>query len=128
MAMAAALIGQGALFLAPYKDPFVRLGGKHYPIAGAYVIALEHVTEKKAILIGKPEPTVFDIATKELGLQKDKILMIGDTIEMDIKVARYAGVDCLLVMTGITTIEKLDMEKSKEISVLPNYIADKVHW
>jgi HAD superfamily hydrolase (TIGR01459 family) len=74
---------------------------------------------------GKPYPAVYEVAFKQLALKgvndKKKILMIGDTLETDIKGANKMGIDSALVLTGnmelhlqnksdklLTTLQKLE--------------------
>jgi len=57
-------------------------------------------------LIGKPSTTIYDAALQKFpqNIQKNKILMIGDTPETDIRGAHGAGLDAALVTkTGVMT-------------------------
>ncbi len=45
----------------------------------------------------KPSPKPFERVIKELGLPKDRCLMIGDSIRRDLGGAIAVGVDCVLV-------------------------------
>lgn len=57
-------------------------------------------------LIGKPSITIYDAALQKFpqNIQKNKILMIGDTPETDIRGAHGAGLDAALVTkTGVMT-------------------------
>lgn len=53
---------------------------------------------------GKPHPAIYTIAFQQLATKginnKKKILMIGDTLETDIKGAHTVGIDSALVLTG----------------------------
>ena len=50
------------------------------------------------MVIGKPEPTMYDAARDRLG--PGRILGVGDRLEIDVLGARRAGLDQALVLTG----------------------------
>jgi HAD superfamily hydrolase (TIGR01459 family) len=52
-------------------------------------------------LIGKPFPTVFDMALSALGIERGAALMIGDGLRTDIRGAATAGIDAWLIAGGI---------------------------
>lgn len=45
---------------------------------GPFIEALESATGKKALLVGKPEPTFFYSVIKDLDCTAEKTIMIGD--------------------------------------------------
>ncbi len=69
--------------------------------AGPTVRALEYATGKRAIIIGKPSTLMFEMALQRAGCRKGDAVMIGDQIETDIVGARKAGIDSVLVLTGV---------------------------
>lgn len=69
--------------------------------AGPIVRAIEYATNKRAIVIGKPSHLMFDIALKKAGCKREQAVMIGDQIETDIIGAHNAGIDSILVLTGV---------------------------
>lgn len=52
--------------------------------------------------------------------------MIGDRLETDIQLGINAGIDTLLVLTGVTTQIMLDLEEAKEKPSIPTYYADNL--
>ncbi len=76
---------------------------KHGPAiaAGPIVKALEYATGKRATVIGKPSPLMFQIALGKANCDSSDAVMIGDQVETDIVGARKAGVDSILVLTGV---------------------------
>jgi 4-nitrophenyl phosphatase len=54
--------------------------------------------------VGKPEPLLYEMALKRLGLQPDETLAIGDRLETDIAGAQAAGIHSALVLTGVSTL------------------------
>lgn len=51
-------------------------------------------------MAGKPEPTLFAESVRRLGARA--ALVVGDRVDTDIEGAVKAGLDSLLVMTGVT--------------------------
>jgi phospholysine phosphohistidine inorganic pyrophosphate phosphatase len=75
------------------------LGGVELTV-GAYGKMLEDAAGINATYIGKPSPYVFDIALDSMGIDRTKVLMVGDRVSTDIVGARQAGIPSVLVKTG----------------------------
>ena len=60
----------------------------------------------KIEFIGKPFLNIYNAAFKKFNIspETNKIVMIGDTIETDIVGAYNAGIDSVLVRTGVTQV------------------------
>jgi HAD superfamily hydrolase (TIGR01459 family) len=57
----------------------------------------------RVIFIGKPYPLIYEIIMEKYSCtDKSKVLMVGDTIETDVRGAKQAGIVSLLVLTGNT--------------------------
>ena len=67
---------------------------------GGYALMLETASAKPAFTIGKPAPIMFEMALKELGLEKSQGLMVGDNEGVDVAGARGAGLASALIRTG----------------------------
>lgn len=68
---------------------------------GPIVKAIEYASQKRATVIGKPSPLMFRIALERAGCRKEEAVMIGDQVDTDIAGAAKAGVDSVLVTTGV---------------------------
>lgn len=73
------------------------------PGNGALVHALVHATGRTPLVAGKPEPAMFSLAAKALGARRP--LAVGDRLDTDIEGGNRAGIDTLLVLTGVDTVE-----------------------
>jgi HAD superfamily hydrolase (TIGR01459 family) len=51
--------------------------------------------------IGKPHPAIYDLALQTLGVPRNRILAIGDSLRTDIAGAAAAGIDAAWVLGGI---------------------------
>lgn len=57
------------------------------------------------VVVGKPEPALFTTAARRAGA--GRTLVVGDRLDTDIEGARRAGLDCLLVLTGVSDVPEL---------------------
>ena len=73
---------------------------------GSIVRALEYATDKRAIVVGKPSPLMFRIALSRWNCAKSKAVMVGDQVETDLLGARRAGIDSILVTTGVDSDDR----------------------
>jgi HAD superfamily hydrolase (TIGR01450 family) len=87
---------------------------------GSWVGMLERASGVRATYIGKPNPYMFELAVKTMGLDKSEIIMVGDRVSTDVKGAQEFGIRSLLVKTGEFNQEDLDG------GVKPDYILDSV--
>ena len=88
--------------------------------AGPIIKALEYSSGKKAIMIGKPSPRMFQLALRLANEKPANAVMIGDQIETDLLGARRAGVHTILVLTGVETRETIRKSKLKPDMVIDN--------
>jgi HAD superfamily hydrolase (TIGR01458 family) len=68
--------------------------------AGPFVAALEYATGREAEVVGKPSPSFFELAVRQLGLPVERVAMVGDDVEADVGGAIDAGLAGVLVRTG----------------------------
>ncbi|AYF28295.1 HAD family hydrolase [Micromonospora tulbaghiae] len=57
------------------------------------------------VVVGKPEPALFTTAARRAGT--GRTLVVGDRLDTDIEGARRAGLDSLLVLTGVSDAAEL---------------------
>jgi HAD superfamily hydrolase (TIGR01458 family) len=68
--------------------------------AGPYIRALEQAAGVEAAVIGKPAPGFYEQALADLGVTAERVVMVGDDIEADVRGAKAAGITAVLVRTG----------------------------
>jgi NagD protein len=81
-------------------DAFYRGKRAILPGAGALVAPFVTATGKQPIIIGKPEPLLYEIALQALQMPANECLMIGDRPDTDILGAQQLGIQTALVRTG----------------------------
>jgi HAD superfamily hydrolase (TIGR01458 family) len=121
------LIMGGTKMLALQKNRYWNDGSDLVIDAGAIVAALEYATQKKAIIIGKPQKDFFKHALRELNLPSQDVAIIGDDLENDIKGGKQAGLFAIAVQTGKFTKEAL-MSLNVRPDLLMQSIADLPDW
>ena len=55
----------------------------------------------KPTAIGKPEPTMFEMAVAQMGATPDTTATLGDRIDTDIEGGKRAGLHTILVLSGL---------------------------
>lgn len=95
------LIRSGARFIATNPDPTFPLPNGMAPGAGSIIAAVQTAAQKMPEFAGKPSPTMFELALKELGLPPEQVLAVGDRLDTDILGGHRAGCRTALVLSGI---------------------------
>ena len=91
---------EGAEIIALHKGRYHQGTSGLLLDSGAFVAALEHATGKQAVVVGKPNPTFFELASNTFGCNPDELLMVGDDLINDIGGAMQLGMHAVLVQTG----------------------------
>ena len=71
--------------------------------------AVEIAGGASAVVVGKPEPMMFEIAREALA-GCERIAVVGDHLIADIEGAKRAGIAAVLVLTGTTS--RADLEQA----------------
>jgi NagD protein len=101
------MIVRGAKLIATNLDPNCPTQHGLRPGCGATVAMLETATGIKAFSVGKPSPVMMRAARKQLGLQSEETVVIGDTMETDILGGVQLSYRTVLVLSGGTCRDDL---------------------
>jgi 4-nitrophenyl phosphatase len=71
------------------------------PGAGTIVAAVQAASGVEPLVIGKPQPGMFQAILTMGGVSPAEALVIGDNPDADIPAARRAGIPSVLVLTGV---------------------------
>ncbi|WP_110928601.1 TIGR01457 family HAD-type hydrolase [Bacillus massiliglaciei] len=107
LAIACLGVRNGAKFISTNGDIAIPTERGLLPGNGALTSVITVSTQVEPIFIGKPEAIIVEQALKVLGVPKDQVLMVGDNYDTDILAGINAGIDTLLVHTGVTSREHL---------------------
>lgn len=97
------LIRAGATFIGTNADSNLPNEKGMVPGAGSLIKLVEYATQQRPVMIGKPEATIMNMALKKAHLKREQVIMVGDNYNTDIRAAINAGMDSLLVYTGLST-------------------------
>lgn len=112
----------GARFFSTNADKICPMPGGGIPDAGATIAALEHITGRKVELVaGKPSRLVMQVASQRLGLEAERIMMVGDRLETDIYMGQRAGMLTAVVLTGVTRREDIS-----RLECPPDYVIENL--
>ncbi len=112
------VIERGGLFVVTNEDATYPVPGGKAPGGGSLASALKRASGKRPnVVVGKPNRYLFHFALRDTKIPKKRILMVGDRIETDIKGANRIGIDSILVLTGVSSME--DVNSS---SIKPKYV------
>jgi HAD superfamily hydrolase (TIGR01450 family) len=98
---AARLVRGGARLIATHSSRLYMYKTGPAMATGPIVKAIEFASGRRATVIGKPSPLMFRIALRRAGCEAGEAVMVGDQLDTDILGARRAGVDSVLVETGL---------------------------
>jgi HAD superfamily hydrolase (TIGR01457 family) len=112
----------GAHFVATNTDALLPVeGGNVVPGAGTMIAAIKTATAVEPVVLGKPEPGLFEHGLRRLGgLEPSQAAMIGDRLDTDVVGGRRAGLRTILVLTGVTTAEEARAATTPPDATLPN--------
>jgi HAD superfamily hydrolase (TIGR01458 family) len=86
--------------------------------AGGFLVGLERASGKEAVVTGKPSPAFFRECVGTLGLEPERVAMVGDDLETDVLAAQDAGLRGVLVRTGKFLPETLERSPRKPDAVI----------
>jgi 4-nitrophenyl phosphatase len=87
---------------------------------GAILAALQAATGVEPIIIGKPEPIIYQQALALLGVDPALTVAIGDRLETDILGAVRTGIRSLMVLSGVSTEEDFKTTDYQPTWVMPD--------
>lgn len=120
LAKAALLIREGTPFIGTNPDLTFPTPYGLVPGAGATLAYLEAATQVPPVMIGKPEPHLYNFAIQRLGARPEQTLAIGDRLETDILGGQRTGCPTVLVLSGVSSAAEADRWQPQPDLVLPN--------
>jgi 4-nitrophenyl phosphatase len=123
-------IRNGARLYATGRDAVFPTADGMAPGTGAVLAAIETAGGAPAVVVGKPEPVMFEIAREALA-GCERVAVVGDHLTSDIEGAKRAGLAAILVLTGTTS--RADLERAiirpdvvlESIAALPQVLGDE---
>lgn len=101
-------IRHGATYIAMNTDATYPTPEGLWPGAGSIVAAVTTGSGCEPVVMGKPNPRMIELALERAGVAAEDTLLVGDRLDTDIKAGIAAGIDTLLVLTGISTLAEAE--------------------
>jgi 4-nitrophenyl phosphatase len=121
MKKACLAIRNGARFIGTNGDKALPTEEGLLPGNGSLCAAIATATGVDPVFVGKPEPFMVHYALERLGSRPEETLVVGDNLLTDIRAGAVAGIDTLLVYTGVTTREQTAVS-----DIRPTYEVDNL--
>ncbi|NLE44165.1 MAG: HAD-IIA family hydrolase [Chloroflexi bacterium] len=120
LAAASLMIHNGAAFIG--TNPDTSFPTEHGPVPGngAQLAAIEITTGVRPIIIGKPEPWMYQEAMRRMGASTTGTAVIGDRLDTDIAGGVRLGLTTILVLSGIAQEADLIGSKVRPDLVVPD--------
>lgn len=119
LATASLAVQRGARFVGSNPDLSFPDEAGLVPGAGALQGVVTAATGVQPVVVGKPQPLMFELAMQQLGTTRDNTAMLGDRLDTDILGAHSVGLPSIMVLTGVST--RADLEHS---AVQPTVLVD----
>jgi NagD protein len=100
-------INGGARFIATNPDPTGPSNEGALPACGSVAALISKATGIDPYFIGKPNPMMMRSALNTVGAHSETTAMIGDRMDTDVLCGLEAGLETILVLTGISTRDEV---------------------
>ena len=115
------LILGGARFIATNPDPTGPAPEGPLPATGSVAALVSRATGVDPYYVGKPNPLMMRSALNAIEAHSESTAMIGDRMDTDVVAGLEAGLETILVLTGVTT-----PGEAERYSYRPSKIVDSV--
>jgi NagD protein len=115
------LIVRGARFIATNPDPTGPTTDGPVPATGSVAALISRATGVQPYFVGKPNPLMMRSALNAIDAHSEETTMIGDRMDTDVVAGLEAGLETILVLTGVTTPEDAERHPYR-----PSRIVDSV--
>jgi len=111
----------GAELIATHPDDVCPTETDYDIDIGPFIRMFEQMCQTKAVVIGKPNRLMLEMAAREMGVDPQGTVMVGDRLYTDMRMGELAGTSTILVLSGETS--RADLEAS---DIRPTHVLDSV--
>jgi NagD protein len=115
------LISAGARFIATNPDATGPTPDGPLPATGSVAALISRATGVEPYFVGKPNPLMMRSALNAIDAHSETTAMVGDRMDTDIVAGLEAGLETILVLSGVTSRTEADRHP-----YLPSRIVDSV--
>lgn len=121
IATASLAIRAGARFIGTNPDKTFPSELGQLPGNGAALATIEAASDVAPLIIGKPQPAIFELALQRLGVEGETTATVGDRLDTDILGGHALGLTTILLLSGVTKREQL-----AHLSLMPDFVYEDV--
>jgi NagD protein len=115
------LVAAGARFIATNPDATGPSPDGPLPATGSVAALITRATGVAPYFVGKPNPLMMRSALNAIDAHSETAAMIGDRMDTDVVSGLEAGLEAILVLTGVTTREDAERHPYR-----PSRIVDSI--
>ncbi len=119
------LVADGARFIATNPDPTGPSNEGPVPATGSVAALISRATGVEPYYVGKPNPLMMRSALNAIDAHSETAAMIGDRMDTDVVSGLEAGMETILVLTGVTSREDAERYPYRASKVVES-VADLV--
>jgi NagD protein len=112
------LIGEGARFIATNPDNVGPSPDGPLPATGSVAALISRATGVAPYYVGKPNPLMMRSALNALDAHSEHTAMIGDRMDTDVVSGLEAGLEAILVLTGVTSLNDAERHPYRPSRIL----------
>jgi NagD protein len=101
-------IVNGARFICTNPDPTGPSAEGILPAVGSVAALITKATGAEPYYVGKPNPMMMRSALNTIGAHSETTAMVGDRMDTDVLCGLEAGLETILVLSGVSTREEID--------------------
>ena len=75
---------------------------------GALCAGIEKISGRKPFYVGKPSPWIIRSALNKMQAHSEQTVIVGDNLRTDILAGFQAGLETILVLSGVSTLDDID--------------------
>ena len=118
------LIEAGARFIATNPDATGPTVDGPLPATGSVAALIRHATGVDPYFVGKPNPLMMRSALNAIDAHSETAAMVGDRMDTDVVSGLEAGMETILVLSGLTTTREEAERHPYRASRIVDSIAD----
>lgn len=118
---AAIYLQNGVPFIATHGDVVCPSPEGPIPDIGSMIAMFEKATGVAPIIFGKPRPEMVEHLINSYADSKSEVLIIGDRLYTDMKLATNCGIDFVCVLSGETKREDIE-----ELETFPDLVISRI--
>ena len=121
------LVAGGARFIATNPDPTGPSNQGPLPATGSVAALISRATGVDPYFVGKPNPLMMRSALNAIDAHSETTAMIGDRMDTDVVAGIEAGLETILVLTGVTTRPEAERFPFRPAHIVES-VAELVDW